>query len=486
MTANPETKYLKAGDTLEYTITVKNTGTQRIDGLELKDEIPASLTVNKVTIDGTEEIALKEVNKLDITLNIAAGSEMTIKVETIVNYSESRTEAETITNTAYAELLANKVATTSEITHIIEANTSDNNNENNGNNKIDNNDIAKGTAIITGTAWVDEDGNGQKGDNEKSLSGIKVRLYNTETNNLVKDANGNTLEATTNDNGVYVLNNIGNGKYIAVFDYNTSEYGLTKYKVSGTTADKTSSAILKKLIINGNEQEIASTDILDVNNANVSDINIGLIKLQDFSFKLDKFVNKVIVQDSTGSTVKEYGDETLARAEIDGKKVNGTTVVIEYKIRVTNIGEVDGYVRKISDYAPTDLKFNSELNKEWYQTTDGISTTALANQKLAAGQSAELTLTLTKAMTENNLGLINNSAEITEVYNDLGLTDKNSTPGNKVQGEKDYGSADLILGVKTGGEVYAGITIGIIAILGVIVFAILRIIKNKKETETKI
>ncbi len=486
MTANPETKYLKAGDTLEYTITVKNTGTQRIDGLELKDEIPASLTVNKVTIDGTEEIALKEVNKLDITLNIAAGSEMTIKVETIVNYSESRTEAETITNTAYAELLANKVATTSEITHIIEANTSDNNNGNNGNNKIDNNDIAKGTAIITGTAWVDEDGNGQKGDNEKSLSGIKVRLYNTETNNLVKDANGNTLEATTNDNGVYVLNNIGNGKYIAVFDYNTSEYGLTKYKVSGTTADKTSSAILKKLTINGNEQEIASTDILDVNNANVSDINIGLIKLQDFSFKLDKFVNKVIVQDSTGSTVKEYGDETLARAEIDGKKVNGTTVVIEYKIRVTNIGEVDGYVRKISDYAPTDLKFNSELNKEWYQTTDGISTTALANQKLAAGQSAELTLTLTKAMTENNLGLINNSAEITEVYNDLGLTDKNSTPGNKVQGEKDYGSADLILGVKTGGEVYAGITIGIIAILGVIIFAILRIIKNKKETETKI
>ena len=307
-----------------------------------------------------------------------------------------------------------------------------------------------------------------------------------ELQRRAKDANGNTLEATTNDNGVYVLNNIGNGKYIAVFDYNTSEYGLTKYKVSGTTADKTSSAILKKLTINGNEQEIASTDILDVNNANVSDINIGLIKLQDFSFKLDKFVNKVIVQDSTGSTVKEYGDETLARAEIDGKKVNGTTVVIEYKIRVTNIGEVDGYVRKISDYAPTDLKFNSELNKEWYQTTDGISTTALANQKLAAGQSAELTLTLTKAMTENNLGLINNSAEITEVYNDLGLTDKNSTPGNKVQGEKDYGSADLILGVKTGGEVYAGITIGIIAILGVIVFAILRIIKNKKETETKI
>lgn len=138
-------------------------------------------------------------------------------------------------------------------------------------------------------------------------------------------------------------------------------------------------------------------------------------------------------------------------------------------------------LEKIADYAPTDLKFNSELNKDWYQASDGIYSTSLSNTKLAAGQSAELTLTLTKAMTENNLGLINNSAEISEEYNELGMTDKNSTPGNKVKGEKDYGSADLILGVKTGGEVYVGITIAIIAILGVAVFVIYRIKKDKKE-----
>ena len=481
MTANPTTKYLKAGDSLEYTITVKNNSSQRVDGIELKDEIPSSLTVNKVTIDGKEEPALKEINKLNITLNIAAGSEMTVKVEAIVNYSESRTQAESITNVAYAELLANKVATTQEITHIIEATENGGNGSNNGDNKVDDNDVAKGTAVISGMAWVDENGNGQKDDNEKTLSGIKVRLYNTETGNLVKDSNGNTLEVTTNDNGIYTLSNLGNGKYIAIFDYNNSEYGLSKYKVSGVASDKSSSALVKKLTIDGNEQEVASTDILEINNQNISDINIGLIQLKDFSFKLDKFVNKVVIQDSKGSTLKEYGDETLARAEIDGKKVNGTTVLIEYKIRVTNIGEVDGYVRKIADYAPTDLKFNSELNKDWYQASDGIYSTSLSNTKLAAGQSAELTLTLTKAMTENNLGLINNSAEISEEYNELGMTDKNSTPGNKVKGEKDYGSADLILGVKTGGEVYAGITIAIIAILGVAVFVIYRIKKDKKE-----
>ena len=171
--------------------------------------------------------------------------------------------------------------------------------------------------------------------------------------------------------------------------------------------------------------------------------------------------------------------ETLARAEIDGKKVNGTTVLIEYKIRVTNVGEVAGYVRKIADYMPSDLKFNSELNKDWYETKDGLYTSSFANDKIEPGQSKEITLTLTKAMTENNLGLINNTAEITEEYNDLGLSDSNSTPGNKVKGENDLGSADLILGPKTGGAVYVGIAIAVVVVLAGVAYVIVRKKKRK-------
>lgn len=477
MEADPEGQYLKSGDKLTYKIWVKNTGTQRIDGLSVNDELPSSLTVDNVITDGTEDKSQNEYSKVSTMIDLEAGEEKEIDIETLVNYSSSRTQPEVISNVAYAESMGNRIATTQEISHIIEASSSTNNNNNNENN----NDIANGSSIITGMAWVDEDGNGQKDDSENYLSGIKVNLYNTETGNLVKDSKGNPVEVETNDKGLYALGNIANGKYIVVFNYNTDEYGLAKYKASGTSESNNSSAILKKLTIDGSEKEIASTDIIEINDNNVGNVNIGLIKLQNFSFKLDKFVNKIVLQDSKGSTVKEYGDETLARAEIDGKKVNGTTVLIEYKIRVTNIGEVDGYVRKIADYAPTDLKFNSELNKDWYQTSDGIYSTSLASTKLSAGQSAELTLVLTKTMTENNLGLINNTAEITDIYNVLGLTDKNATAGNKVQGEQDTGAADLILGVKTGGATYVGITIAIIAALGAIVFIILRIKKDKKE-----
>lgn len=489
MTANTQSQYVKAGDEIEYTINIKNNGKHDLEGLTLKDSLPKALTVNKVLIEGKEEPQLAGRNDIELRIDMSANAEMTIKIQTVVNYSEGRVEAEPISNSAYIELLAEKVAQTSEINHIIEANDSgdngNNNGDNNGNNGEDNQngDIANGKMLVTGVAWFDENANGQKDDNEKLLPGIKVKLYNAETNNTVKDKDGKVLEATTNDKGVYILNNIPKGKYIVMFDYNTSEYSLTKYRVSGVGQDKNSSAMMKELTIEGNKQNVASTDIIEVSDKNIQDINIGLIKLQNFDLKLEKFVSKIIVQDSTGTTVKEYGDATLAKAELDRKKINGATVLVEYKIRVSNVGEVDGYVRKIADYMPNDLKFSSELNKDWYQTSEGLYNSSLANEKITVGESKEITLTLTKSMTENNVGRINNSAEIAEAYNDLGLADSNSTPGNKAQEENDYGSADIILSIKTGGMTYVGITAGIVILLAAVAFVIIKINKNKKEEE---
>lgn len=491
MAATPENNYVKSGDKIAYTIKVKNNGTEAIEDLKLKDNIPTSLTVNKVTIDGKEVADLKEKNDIEISIDISAGNEMTITIETVVNYSEGRTQAEPITNVANVELLGETIATTPEITYIIEANenagqtgtdTEDPNNSNGSeNNNVQNSDIANGNGIITGVAWFDENANGQKDNGEQLMSGVKVQLYNTQTNNLVKKEDGSILEATTNSNGVYALDHIGNGKYIAIFSYDPA-YTLTKYKSEGVSENNNSDAMMNDLTIDGTKQSVASTDILEVNNGNVSDINIGLIKLQNFDLQLEKFVSKVVIQDSNGSTVREYGDETLARAELDAKRVNGATVVIEYKIRVSNVGEVDGYVRSIVDYMPSDLKFSSELNKDWYQTSNGLYNTSLSNDKIAPGETKEITLTLTKDMTENNLGLINNTAEIEEAYNELGLSDSNSTPGNRVKGENDYGSADLILGVRTGGGIYIGITIAVIAVLGIVAFIIIRR-KNKNNEE---
>ena len=487
MTANPEGNYLKAGDTIEYTIKVKNNGTENIEGLLIKDDIPTSLTVNKVTFDDEEIEELKETNNIEISCDISAGTESTIKIETVVNYSAGRLEAEAITNKATADLLGEEIAKTSEITHIIEANEGQNGGGTgttnpDDNNDVDDNDIANGTGIITGVAWFDENANGERDNNEEVLKGVKVQLYNTETNNLVKKEDGSVLEVTTNDNGVYVLDHIGNGSYIVIFNYDDSTYGLTKYKAEGVSETNNSDAMMKELTIDGQSREVASTDIIEMKEENVSDINIGFIKLQNFDLQLEKFVSRIVIQDSSGSTVREYNDETLARAELDAKRVNGATVLIEYKIRVSNVGEVDGYVRRIADYMPSDLNFSSELNKDWYQKGTGLYNESLANDVIKPGESKEITLTLTKDMTENNVGLINNTAEIDESYNELGLADSNSIAGNRVNGENDMGSADVLLGIRTGGAIYIGSAIAAVLVLGAVAFIVIRKrTKNKNE-----
>ncbi len=469
MATNTQSQYIKSGDILEYTITVKNNGTERIEGLKIKDVLPESLSITKLSIDN--ETVEQNSNEVDISCNIAAKSEMVIKIETIVNYSAARTSAEAISNVAYAEMLGEKVATTSEINHIIKADEEDIENPANDNPT---GDIANGKGTITGVAWFDENANGKKDEEEKTLNNVKAYLLNTATNNLVKDASGKTLEATTNDNGLYVLDHIGNGKYIVIFDYNKTLYTLTKYKVENAQESENSNVMTNELLIENEKQQVASTDIIEINDSNVSNINIGLIELKDFAFRLDKYVSRILIQNSAGTVVKEYTNASVAKAELDAKKVNGTTVIIEYELKVTNIGEIGGYVRKIVDYVPNDLKFSSELNKDWYQVGSDLYNSSLANEKIEAGESKSVKLVLTKAMTENNTGLINNTAEIAESYNELGIIDSKSTGGNKAQGENDYSSADTILSIKTGEEVYATfIAIGII-LLGITTIVIVR------------
>ena len=53
-------------------------------------------------------------------------------------------------------------------------------------------------------------------------------------------------------------------------------------------------------------------------------------------------------------------------------------------------------------------------------------------------------------MTDENTGLVSNIAEIAEAENTLGISDVDSTPINRKNGEDDIGKADVIIGVKTG------------------------------------
>ena len=84
-------------------------------------------------------------------------------------------------------------------------------------------------------------------------------------------------------------------------------------------------------------------------------------------------------------------------------------------------------------------------------------------------------------MGEDNL-VTRNNAEIYEAYNNFGLEDSNSTPGNNTSGENDMGSADVIVSIRTGGIVYMtiGVIIAIIVLAGVVTGIVVKR-KNAKE-----
>ena len=132
---------------------------------------------------------------------------------------------------------------------------------------------------------------------------------------------------------------------------------------------------------------------------------------------------------------------------------------------------------------PKDLEFSSEINNEWYKGTDGyIYTNEFENTVIEPGETKEITLVLTKKLTEAAAETINNYSEIKEVYNTLGLEDIDSIPGNNAQNEDDYSSADLIVTIKTGATTYTLVALGTIILIGILGGGIY-LIKKKVLTE---
>lgn len=317
------------------------------------------------------------------------------------------------------------------------------------------------TYSISGTAWLDENEDGIKEEKEKLLKGILVKIKQINKENVAEYLKGEDekeIIAITDNEGKYEFKDLKPGKYIVEFEYNTKTYMLTPVtnKDSVPIAPTTS------------EGTTVKTDTFNLNNENIENINIGLVLNSKFDLELNKYITKVTVQNNSGTTEYNYKNEQLAKVEIKAKQMASSTVLVEYQIEVKNNGAVPGTATVIADYLPKGLKFNSEMNTNWYQGTDGnLYTEELKDIMLEPGESKQVKLVLTKAMTSNSTGTFTNAAEIYEDKNDFGLVDTNSTPANQEQKENDYSTAELLISTATGSPMmYIGIIIISMLILG--------------------
>ena len=454
----PEGSSLSAGEKFSYKFTIKNIGGNIIGNLSLTDNLPKEVEyINTTyTIAGKTKTInnIDSENKTTLSISIPKGETAVVTINVVAKQSDEKVKIENsatiTTNTINVE--------TNKISHIIEQTEY----EKPG-------DITTIVRKISGQVWKDENNDGIKDESETKVENVEVLLFNNETGSLVTDKDGNILKVVTDKDGKYTFQSVAKGKYTIIFLYDNVNYSATTYRKQDVDDTKNSDAIDSKITINGEERIAGITEEIDVTDSNIYNIDLGLVSNPKFDLRLDKTVTKITVQDGKNTDVYDYKNVKVAKKDLIGKDVNNTSIIVEYKLRVTNEGAIAGYVKKLVDYMPSEMKFNSELNKDWYTSENGILyNSSLANTLINPGESKEVTLILTKKMTEENLGLYHNTAEIYEAYNDLGIQDIDSTPGNNKAGEDDISSADVLITLKTGKTItFFGLSITIIGTIAV-------------------
>ena len=510
MTSETEGEEIKYDEEINYNILIENTGKVNLSDplnasihVNLADFLPENVKPVSVTYHNwiqeeikqenggeivtdkfskteeiTEEIyeATKDGEKLpdiNLYLTIPKGESINIQVKTKAGVVYEKTKIEnsaTISGEKIKEKTSNVITNTILPYNYEEPSENPDNPDNPGNPEDPSDPTTPGeekpeeTYSIKGLAWLDENEDGQRQTGEKTLSGITAMLIDSKEGKIVKGPE------QTKEDGTYQFNELKQGDYIVLFQYDTNQYRTTEYQKNGVPAGANSDAVTKKVTLNGESMNVGMIEVSDLESS-VTNMDIGLIENKICDFKLDKYVSKITVTTKEGTKQYGYQNEKLAKVEIRAKEIEGATVVIEYKIVVSNEGELASTVGKVIDYLPEGLTFSSELNANWSAGASGqLINTSIANQKIEPGESKELTLIATKKMTANNEGTFTNAAEIGDISNSLGIKDRDSTPANKVKTEDDYSEAEVIISVSTGIAMYVSIGILLIVVVGVGIF----------------
>lgn len=469
---------VKTGDNLIYTLNIKNTS-DVTDLITITDFVPEAAVIEKAyyVVDG-KQTQIENIQDNAITEQIVANPQQEISLNIETKIDEEKTGKEQITNEVSILGTHMDGEVTQEVSHKLQANQKVEEEQTPENTDPEVPTIPGTISVngsISGIVWVDENKNGIRDSTEKTLANIKVSLANVETKEYVKDEQGNKIEISTNENGEYKFENIESGKYMVVFKFDNTKYRNTEYRVNGAPENVNSDIITSKILSNDEDVKYGLTDTLELNENSLTNIDAGFIENEIFDLSLNKYISKVTVQNTTGTVTKQYNNEHLAKLEIDAKTLAGSTVIVEYTMEIKNEGEVAGYANEIVDYMPKDLTFNSQMNKDWYLSTDGnLHTTALSKELIEPGETKTIVLTLVKAMTEGNTGLTSNEAEIVKSSNDLSIPDIDSKETSK--GQNNRSTAEMIISIRTGIGFTIGIIIAIIAVTatGIIIFTKMR------------
>ena len=168
-----------------------------------------------------------------------------------------------------------------------------------------------------------------------------------------------------------------------------------------------------------------------------------------FNIGVDKEITGIIVNGER----REPTNGKLEKVEIYRKSTESTSVQVEYKIKVSNTGEVSGNAT-IEENIPEGMSLAN--NDGTWEEQEGKLIKVIP--ELGAGETKEYTVLLNWEQSGNNMGEKANEVKLVETGNVPGFVDNN---------DKDNTSnANVIISVETGAPLPIGLIIVLVAMVG--------------------
>lgn len=149
---------------------------------------------------------------------------------------------------------------------------------------IDNVVVAMSTVVsraVNGRVWVDADKNGERGDNETLVKGVKVRLINRADKSVIR-------ETVCDDKGYYLFDELPAGQYDIMFagpdNDNWNYYKATAVKAQGVDESRDSDgvSVTQGTLKDGAKIELAELPALDkmvTSRFVINDMDLGVVRL---------------------------------------------------------------------------------------------------------------------------------------------------------------------------------------------------------------
>lgn len=315
---------------------------------------------------------------------------------------------------------------------------------------------------ILGNIWVDSNKNGIKESDEDKISNVNVKLYDVKQKQVMKDSDNNDIETYTDKDGYYEFNNLEKGKYIVIAFYNKEIYEIGDYRAQDISENINSDFVKATL----DDEEVAATDIVEINDSNVFDIDLGLTEKSIFNLDIEDTIDKITIENESEQNKIINVNNNNAKLELSKNDLNNATITIEYTIKIKNIGNMDGYAKTIINNLPEGMTFNPELNKDWYLGKNQLLyTTSLANEKINPGETKELKLILSKKLNGDEIGITITKAEILNTYNENGVAEIKAMSGSLEIKENNLANANIVITKKNHTKVIILVLMSVLIIM---------------------